>query len=220
MRGDILDFAMIPVDESDEVDGNDFLTNIEFLEHSGVKGMKWHLRRYQNEDGSLTPLGRIHYGIAKRKEKNGNVEVAKNRGRESEDGLESNTRDKAEKSKNVHKLSKEDMDKAKKAAGIILGTAAAGVSVYAAYKYMSNKKKGMPIDVSGAKNITSVLAEELSGAVHNPTEATSWYGDYGKARKAWAAELLNTKMDKVFESAGFEARKRGSTAYAFYNVYS
>lgn len=30
--------------------------------HSGVKNMKWHHRRYQNYDGSLTPLGRVHYG--------------------------------------------------------------------------------------------------------------------------------------------------------------
>lgn len=33
------------------------------LIHSGKKGMKWGRRLYQNEDGSLTPLGRIHYGI-------------------------------------------------------------------------------------------------------------------------------------------------------------
>ena len=33
------------------------------LYHHGVEGQKWHIRRYQNEDGSLTPLGRIHYGI-------------------------------------------------------------------------------------------------------------------------------------------------------------
>ena len=32
------------------------------LYHYGIKNMKWGNRRYQNEDGSLTPLGRDHYG--------------------------------------------------------------------------------------------------------------------------------------------------------------
>ena len=30
----------------------------DYLEHFGVKGMKWGVRRYQNEDGSLTSLGK------------------------------------------------------------------------------------------------------------------------------------------------------------------
>ena len=29
--------------------------------HSGIKGMKWGIRRYQNKDGSLTPAGRKRY---------------------------------------------------------------------------------------------------------------------------------------------------------------
>lgn len=33
------------------------------LYHHGTKGQKWGRRLYQNEDGSLTPLGRIHYGV-------------------------------------------------------------------------------------------------------------------------------------------------------------
>lgn len=32
------------------------------LYHHGIKGQKWYVRRWQNEDGSLTPAGRIHYG--------------------------------------------------------------------------------------------------------------------------------------------------------------
>lgn len=33
--------------------------------HSGIKGMKWGIRRYQNPDGSLTAAGRAHYGVGK-----------------------------------------------------------------------------------------------------------------------------------------------------------
>lgn len=32
------------------------------LYHHGIKGQKWGIRRYQNEDGSLTSEGRRHYG--------------------------------------------------------------------------------------------------------------------------------------------------------------
>lgn len=32
--------------------------------HSGIKGMKWGIRRYQNPDGSLTAAGRAHYGVS------------------------------------------------------------------------------------------------------------------------------------------------------------
>ena len=36
------------------------MNNMELL-HTGVKGMKWGVRRYQNKDGSLTPLGKKRY---------------------------------------------------------------------------------------------------------------------------------------------------------------
>lgn len=39
------------------------------LQHSGTLGMKWGQRLYQNKDGSLTPLGRVHYGIGQARAK-------------------------------------------------------------------------------------------------------------------------------------------------------
>lgn len=35
------------------------------LYHHGTKGMRWGQRLYQYEDGTLTPLGKIHYGVQK-----------------------------------------------------------------------------------------------------------------------------------------------------------
>ena len=34
-----------------------------FIAHYGIKGQRWGIRRYQNDDGTLTPEGRIRYGV-------------------------------------------------------------------------------------------------------------------------------------------------------------
>lgn len=42
-----------------------------YLEHAGIKGMKWGVRRYQNKDGTLTDAGKKRYATdAKEKEFN------------------------------------------------------------------------------------------------------------------------------------------------------
>ena len=40
------------------------LTDHIYLAHHGIKGMKWGVRRFQNEDGSLTAAGKQRYGEA------------------------------------------------------------------------------------------------------------------------------------------------------------
>lgn len=38
------------------------IRNNNYLEHYGIKGQHWGIRRYQNEDNSLTPAGKERYG--------------------------------------------------------------------------------------------------------------------------------------------------------------
>lgn len=40
----------------------------DFLIHYGVPNQKWGVRRYQNEDGTLTEEGKVHYGYYDRKD--------------------------------------------------------------------------------------------------------------------------------------------------------
>ena len=47
----------------------------EDIEHWGIKGQKWGVRRYQNPDGSLTPEGKKRYGTVE------NFEAARHQGR-------------------------------------------------------------------------------------------------------------------------------------------
>lgn len=53
------------------------MVNCNELYHSGVKGMKWGVRRYQNKDGSLTPAGKKRYNKDDQDTNDRNKRVAK-----------------------------------------------------------------------------------------------------------------------------------------------
>lgn len=50
------------------------MTDNEYIQHWGIKGMRWGVRRYQNADGTLTDLGKKRYqkefdALSKKKQK-------------------------------------------------------------------------------------------------------------------------------------------------------
>lgn len=55
----------------------DMNENNEYLSHHGIKGQKWGLRRYQNQDGSLTAEGRRHRGLSDKPKEGGLKKLAK-----------------------------------------------------------------------------------------------------------------------------------------------
>jgi hypothetical protein len=79
------------------------------LYHHGVQGMKWGFRRYQNEDGSLTDLGRQHYGYGL-KEKVRSIKEAHHK------KAIAKKREKALKKARKARAAKEEFNKAKKKA--------------------------------------------------------------------------------------------------------
>lgn len=48
----------------------------EYLEHHGIQGQKWGVRRFQNKDGSLTAAGRKRIGLSPKPKKSGGSSLA------------------------------------------------------------------------------------------------------------------------------------------------
>lgn len=78
--------------------------NSDCLEHHGIKGMKWGVRRYQNYDGSYTKAGVARYRTAET-----NYEKAKENARKTKENYKSGNASKVQ-----YKLAKANLRKSKR----------------------------------------------------------------------------------------------------------
>ena len=152
----------------------------QYLEHSGTKGMRKGVRRYQNEDGSYTDLGRIHYGIGQkrseadswRKDESKSLsdqELDRRNARMQKEALYRNNID------NRHPARKEAISTGKK---ILIGSAAAaaGGLMAANYKKLFEKLGKKTADAAkklGSKAAGSAAASSAKGAVKGAAKKAS-----------------------------------------------
>lgn len=146
----------------------------DFLVHHGVIGQKWGVRRYQYQDGSYTPEGRIHYDIGNgRQSKNSDLAHA------TEVQLSKDPITPKEKKKILS-------DDAKKALMIVGGVALAAGVAYGVYAVSQN----LPPETT-ASILEAVGANGAEGSVEEQIESVA---------KVIDSNVINKTLEKPIES--------------------
>ena len=174
------------------------------LYHHGIKGQKWGIRRWQNEDGSLTSAGREHYGyigdIRNRKDYKNAIKGAKEAFNynkkfidQNYDGTKRDKKDLKRAEKQVYKEGlKEIKDSYKQTndykvrKAVAIGAAVVGTALvaYGAYKIKGNLdlKRFEKIAEENADKIFSLNEQKIS-------ELTKIASDIDKDTKATNKQL-------------------------------
>lgn len=154
-----------------------------YLVHHGTKGMKWGQRNYQNSDGSLTALGRIHYGVGKAKDAI--------RKKIAPTNAELNAQIRKQKSKNLNKQKREQLKQLKK-----------GVDVDAQNKQVDTKDQHKRFSEMSDADIEKRINRLKSEVRLAELEATKSFGPgkrflYEVARDAGKQALTNIVRDSL-----------------------
>ncbi len=124
------------------------IRNADYIQHYGIKGMKWGVRRYQNKDGTLTAEGKKREAAkdANRAEIQDRKEAYKNRRTLSDEEINTRVR-RLEQEKRLKSLTEDDIAPGRSAAkkllhstgAKVLYTAALGASIYAGHYAMTGQ---------------------------------------------------------------------------------
>ena len=104
-----------------------------YLVHHGIRGQKWGIRRFQNDDGSVTPAGAERYYV-------GGKGVAGSKGGETKVGKKSKPDSTGKVDSAQKKGMSQNTKKALKIAGGVAAAAAVTAGAVLAAKYLKNQK--------------------------------------------------------------------------------
>jgi len=189
----------------------------EYLEHHGIKGQKWGVRRWQEESGALTPEGRERY-----RDVTATKEVL----------------ERTPKYSKVSERTYREYIKNRKTSGMKKGALAgaglgalAGITKYA-YDISDMNRKGY-VPANGGTAVNSFIRRTLWGAANGALGGAligRWIGgkkakaDYADIGKKYTEKLLNEPIDRIthsdisedfIEHHGIKGQKWGLRRYQY-----
>lgn len=120
----------------------------DYLMHYGIKGQKHGVRRYQNEDGSLTAEGRDHYGVGDSGKAGGprfhakqgrTAEIKSLFKRKNKASGDNKTEEETKKSKDSESKTAKNSGRLKKILAVAAAASLASVAAYSASKHIKTK---------------------------------------------------------------------------------
>lgn len=179
-----------------------------YLAHYGIKGQRWGIRRYQNEDGTLTQLGKEHYKVGS--EGGTNSKFAKAYSRENKKFQKWAARADVDVQK---QKANEYGEKAKAAAKVALGStlAGAGVSQFPDFETDHKVKNTTYTNIYGYGDIGGPIESEFTYKSTSESKALKQIVSAGAAALAAGAattavvyKIKQAKAKKYTEIIGHQ----------------